>query len=99
MQILTREPDWDALAPQAQHGMLGLHGDLPMNLTNVVKNDWQGHKAAVSEATMAKARELSRNNNTVELPKSRSNCDDAIPGIHAKLALDDGTVRNWKWTH
>lgn len=96
VQILTREPDWDALAPQAQHGMLGLHGDLPMNLTNVVKNDWQGHKAVVSEATMAKARELSRNNNTVELPKSKNDGDDAIPGMHTKLAPDDGTVRNCK---
>jgi hypothetical protein len=94
VQILTREPDWDALAPQAQHGMLGLHGDLPMNLTGVVKNDWQGYKVVVSEATMAQARELSRSNNIVELPKAKNEGDDVDSGIHAKLAPDDGTVRD-----
>ena len=94
VQILTREPDWDALAPQAQHGMLGLHGDLPINLTGVVKNDWQGYKAVVSDATMAQARELSRSSNIVELPKAKDGGDDVDSGLHAKLAPDDGTVRH-----
>lgn len=74
--------------------MLGLHGDLPMNLTNVVKNDWRGHTAVVSGATMAQARELSRNNNTVELPKSKHEGDDTDSATNAKLVSSDGTVGN-----
>lgn len=73
--------------------MLGLNGDLPLNLTGVVKNDWQGHKAVVSEATMAQAREISKNNSTVELPKAKSSeAAPNDPGVHARLAAEDGTV-------
>lgn len=65
IQLLTRDPDWEALAPQAQHGMLGLHGDLPMNLTGTVGvggDEWGARKTVVSESTMKQARDISRNN-------------------------------------
>lgn len=88
IQLLTRDPNWAALAPQAQHGMLGI-GNMPLNLTSVVKNDWQGRKTQVSEATMSQARELSK---SIEIPKPRTeNPDDEGP-MHQKIIVNHGAV-------
>lgn len=80
--------------------MLGLHGDLPMNLTGVVKNDWQGRKTVVSATTMAQAREMSKNSSTVELPRPQST-EDSEHGAASgpsKQAVDDGSV-SVSYTH
>lgn len=88
IQLLTRDPNWAALAPQAQHGMLGI-GNMPLNLTSVVKNDWQGRTAQVSDATLSQARELSK---TADVPKPRSENPDGEAPLHSSGIVNHGTV-------
>jgi hypothetical protein len=58
IQLITRGPDWKKLAPQAKHGMLGI-GNMPLNFTNVVSNDWNGRKTEVSEELRREAKAMS----------------------------------------
>ncbi len=87
VQLLTRDPDWAALAPQAQHGMLGI-GNMPLKLTNVIRNDWLGLEAEVSEATLSQARVISSKNND---PFPKQKVPD-VEGEEAKTTMNHGEV-------
>lgn len=91
IQLLTRDPDWARLAPQSQHGVLGI-GNMPLNLTSVVKNDWQGRKTEVSDETKSQAKNLSKG---VNLPKPVSN-DPDLAGTdapaHSNAIVHHGAV-------
>lgn len=88
IQLLTRDPDWARLAPQAQHGVLGI-GNMPLNLTGVVKNDWQGRKTEVSDETKSQAKNLSKG---INLPKPISDLAGSDAPIHPNAVVHHGAV-------